>query len=125
MFSGGRRACPPEDCGGVWGYQDFLEAINNPYRERHEKLLDWIGGEFNAEHFDPTEIVFDDPEKRKRISLEFENSLPDAVTFLDEISLTQAQRIRFSRRLWLFSIRVEEQKTFRLVRWALVKGHGA
>lgn len=27
---GGGRACPPEDCGGVWGYQDFLEAIMNP-----------------------------------------------------------------------------------------------
>ncbi|MBK8129655.1 MAG: plasmid pRiA4b ORF-3 family protein [bacterium] len=26
----GERACPPEDCGGVWGYEQFLEAIRNP-----------------------------------------------------------------------------------------------
>ena len=26
----GARACPPEDCGGAWGYADFLEAIRTP-----------------------------------------------------------------------------------------------
>jgi hypothetical protein len=25
-----KRACPPEDCGGAWGYIEFLEAIQNP-----------------------------------------------------------------------------------------------
>ena len=25
----GKRACPPEDCGGTWGYQDFLEAVDD------------------------------------------------------------------------------------------------
>ncbi len=29
----GRRACPPEDCGGPWGYPDFLDAIQES-RER-------------------------------------------------------------------------------------------
>ena len=27
--------CPPEDCGGPWGYAEFLEAINDPKHERH------------------------------------------------------------------------------------------
>jgi len=48
----GRRACPPEDVGGVWGYQEFLEAINDPEHEQHEELLDWVDGEFDPEEFD-------------------------------------------------------------------------
>jgi hypothetical protein len=45
----GERACPPEDCGGVWGYVDFLEAIRNPKHEEHESMLEWIGGRFDSE----------------------------------------------------------------------------
>lgn len=26
----GGRACPPEDCGGIWGYTDLLEVLKNP-----------------------------------------------------------------------------------------------
>jgi hypothetical protein len=48
-----KRACPPEDCGGIWGYPDFVEAIENPDHDRHEELLEWIGGEFDPEAFDP------------------------------------------------------------------------
>ena len=49
----GARACPPEDCGGIWGYADFMEAIQNPDHERHEELLEWVGGRFDPEAFDP------------------------------------------------------------------------
>ena len=48
----GKRACPPEDCGGPWGYGDFMEAIRDPRHERHGELLEWIGGEFDPEAFD-------------------------------------------------------------------------
>jgi hypothetical protein len=48
----GKRACPPEDCGGIWGYPDFVEAIQNPDHERHEELLEWVGGSFDPEAFD-------------------------------------------------------------------------
>jgi hypothetical protein len=48
----GKRACPPEDCGGVWGYADFVEAIADPEHEQHEELLEWVGGEFDPEAFD-------------------------------------------------------------------------
>ena len=48
----GKRACPPEDCGGPWGYGDFLEALRDPRHERHEELLEWVGGEFDPEAFD-------------------------------------------------------------------------
>jgi hypothetical protein len=48
----GRRACPPEDVGGVWGYDTFLEAIQNPDHPEHEDYLEWVGGEFDPEAFD-------------------------------------------------------------------------
>ena len=48
----GKRACPPEDVGGVWGYEGFLEAIRNPDHSEHEMYVEWIGGEFDPEEFD-------------------------------------------------------------------------
>src|SRR5271157_4928650 len=48
----GQRACPPEDCGGPWGYPDFVEAISNPDHRGHEEMLEWVGGEFDPERFD-------------------------------------------------------------------------
>jgi len=53
----GARACPPEDCGGIWGYADFVEAIQNPRHERHEELLEWVGGSFDPEKFDPAKAT--------------------------------------------------------------------
>lgn len=65
----GKRACPPEDCGGVRGYDDFLEIIKDPGHEEHEDMLNWIGGEFDPERFDIKEVRFDDPDKRRKIAL--------------------------------------------------------
>ena len=48
----GKRACPPEDCGGPWGYANFLEAIANPNHKEHALMRDWIGGEFDPAAFD-------------------------------------------------------------------------
>jgi hypothetical protein len=53
----GARACPPEDVGGPWGYADFLEAIRDPKHESHEDLLEWIGGAFDPETFNPLETT--------------------------------------------------------------------
>lgn len=48
----GRRACPPEDVGGVSGYAEFLEAIRDPQHEEHDSMLEWAGGAFDPEAFD-------------------------------------------------------------------------
>ena len=53
---GGARACPPEDCGGTGGYENFLAAIRDPGHEEHEEMLEWIGGEFDPEEFDLDEF---------------------------------------------------------------------
>ena len=47
----GERACPPEDCGGSWGYADYLAALADPKHEQHDELLEWRGP-FDAEAFD-------------------------------------------------------------------------
>ncbi len=48
----GKRAGPPEDVGGVWGYDDFLQAIRDPENPEHEEYLDWVGEDFDPEAFD-------------------------------------------------------------------------
>ena len=47
----GQRACPPEDVGGSYGYQEYLEALANPKHERHKEFMEW-SGRFNPEKFD-------------------------------------------------------------------------
>jgi hypothetical protein len=53
-----RRACPPEDCGGVWGYESFLGAIQDPAHPEHDEMLEWIGGSFDPEAVNLEEINF-------------------------------------------------------------------
>jgi hypothetical protein len=53
--TGGKRSAPPEDCGGVWGYEELVEAIRDEDHDRHEELLDWLGGDFDPEAFDVEE----------------------------------------------------------------------
>jgi len=49
----GRRACPPEDCGGIWGYYDhFLPAIRDPSHPEYDEMREWIGREFDPNAFD-------------------------------------------------------------------------
>ena len=53
----GRRACPPEDCGGAWGYQELLEILADPTHPEHEERLDWVGRALDPETFDPGDFV--------------------------------------------------------------------
>ena len=60
----GGGACPPEDCGGPWGYERFLRAIADPADPEHSAYLEWIGGAFDPERFNPASVTFDDPDER-------------------------------------------------------------
>lgn len=48
----GERSSPPEDCGGAWGYENFVAALADPGPDEHDRLLEWVGGGFDPEHFD-------------------------------------------------------------------------
>lgn len=52
QFLKGARACPPEDCGGVYGYAKLLEILADPKHPEHEDILDWLGDGFDPEHLD-------------------------------------------------------------------------
>ncbi|WP_281401034.1 plasmid pRiA4b ORF-3 family protein [sulfur-oxidizing endosymbiont of Gigantopelta aegis] len=53
----GKRACPPENCGGPWGYQNLLEQLaDTENSEDREDLLEWLGGEISPEYFDIDDI---------------------------------------------------------------------
>jgi len=55
----GRRACPPEDCGGIWGYDYLIEILTDPRHEEHQERLEWLGldspSQFDPSAFDPAQ----------------------------------------------------------------------
>ena len=58
---GGEYKCPPEDCGGVPGYFNFLEAVLNPTHEDHERMIEWYGKKYSPNDFTPKKVRFDNP----------------------------------------------------------------
>lgn len=67
----GKGLCPPEDCGGTWGYAELLEAVSDPQHERHEEFCEWLEGlgldpqmYLKPEVFHPEEVEFEDPDER-------------------------------------------------------------
>tara|TARA_B000000565_G_C23782175_1_gene376375 strand:- start:337 stop:783 length:447 start_codon:yes stop_codon:yes gene_type:complete len=54
----GKRACPPEDCGGMWGYENLLEILKDPHHPEYQDRLEWIGEPLNPEEFDSQSVLF-------------------------------------------------------------------
>jgi len=89
---GGARACPPEDCGGVGGYEHLLTVIRTPTHEEFESTLQWLGGRFDPEKFDPArryELAFEKPSRRSHRARRI--TRPDNTRF-------QRARVRRARR---------------------------
>jgi hypothetical protein len=55
----GKMACPPEDCGGVWGYGDICKGKS----EFQPEFKD-----YDPAYFDPKMVVFEDSKKRFKIA---------------------------------------------------------
>jgi hypothetical protein len=53
----GRRACPLEDCGGPYGYQELLVALADPAHPDHSNLTEWAPSDFDPEEFDPDDAT--------------------------------------------------------------------
>jgi hypothetical protein len=64
----GELACPPEDCGGIPGFYDLLDALDDPNHERHEEISDWIGDEFDPQAFSADSVNRQLTPKRRRSS---------------------------------------------------------
>lgn len=64
----GANACPPDDCGGVGGYDYLQKVLQNSSHKEHADRLEWLGlvdqKEFDPAEFDPAEVEFDNPKKR-------------------------------------------------------------
>ncbi len=58
--------CPPEDVGGPWSYDHFLEVMADPGHEEHEHLLEWHGGPFDPQDAEPERITRDFARLAKR-----------------------------------------------------------
>jgi hypothetical protein len=56
VCTGGERACPPEDCGGVGGFYRVLEAIQNPEDAEAKELLEWVGEGYDPEAFSVEDV---------------------------------------------------------------------
>ncbi|MBN1632256.1 MAG: plasmid pRiA4b ORF-3 family protein [Thermoleophilia bacterium] len=56
LCTAGKLHGPPEDCGGIPGYYNLLEALHDPDHEEHEELLEWIGEGFDPEAFSVDEV---------------------------------------------------------------------
>lgn len=60
----GERACPPEDCGSVPGYERMLEIIKDKKHEEYKDMIRWLGGKYDPELFDTKNVIFKDPQDR-------------------------------------------------------------
>jgi len=52
----GARACPPEDCGGAFGYEEFITALADPTHDEHDQMVTWVGGHFDPDSFDANAV---------------------------------------------------------------------
>ncbi len=58
MLVAAKGACPPEDCGGPWGYAELKDILTDPGHEQHQEMLDWLGLD-KSSTFDPNVIATD------------------------------------------------------------------
>lgn len=72
----GARACPPEDCGGVRGYERLLKILADAKHHDRRETIAWLRGHaknyypYRPDRFDPQGVEFHDPAVRLRMMME-------------------------------------------------------
>jgi hypothetical protein len=89
MCLAGKRACPPEDVGGVYGYMHALEVLSDPTSDEYEGMKKWFPPDFNPESFSPGEVVFLDPRERAKLGISDE---PD--NYMDDVQFDLKEEAR-------------------------------
>ena len=56
VCTAGERACPPEDCGGIGGFYDLLDALGDPAHKQYDELRDWVGDDYDPDAFSIKEV---------------------------------------------------------------------
>ena len=56
MCTGGQLACPPEDCGGIGGFYDLLDALGDPAHDQYDELRDWVGDDYDPDAFSVDDV---------------------------------------------------------------------
>ena len=102
----GARACPPEDCGGIWAYHHLLRALSRPADADNEELLDWVGPDFDPGRFDVDDVnsalartvQFDQLNDSVRSSIDPASPLGDLLSRLNIIPAELVQASEATRR---------------------------
>jgi len=56
VCTGGQLACPPEDCGGIGGFYDLLDALGDPAHDQYDELRDWVGDDYDPDAFSVDDV---------------------------------------------------------------------
>jgi hypothetical protein len=67
LLAAAKGACPPEDCGGPWGYAELKDILADPSHEQHQQMLDWLGLD-TPSAFDPNAIATDQIEQEPTLN---------------------------------------------------------
>jgi hypothetical protein len=95
----GRRACPPEDCGGPPGYEDLLEVLANPEHDAYDSMLEWAGEDFAPDHFAVDEVHFGNPKMHWAFHFGPEADTADAAAFVSEDDFSKTLRAVYRKDL--------------------------
>lgn len=66
----GERACPPEDCGGIPGFEEILATLAHGKASEKKEINQWLKNHaknyypFNPDEFNPSMVKFNDSEVR-------------------------------------------------------------